>query len=119
MTGADRITQERIRQIEQERFGAEHDSQYTDGSLLQAADAYLTSAFCQVAYGTLSPDNTEIIKTVHWPGSWSTEWFKPSTDPIRNLEKAGALIAAEIDRFQRLTVRLDKGTGDTQVSTQE
>ena len=29
------------------------------------------------------------------------EWWKPSADPVRNLEKAGALIAAEIDRLLR------------------
>jgi hypothetical protein len=34
-----------------------------------------------------------------WP--WSKKWWKPSSDPIRNLVKAGALIAAEIDRLQR------------------
>jgi hypothetical protein len=36
-----------------------------------------------------------------WPPSWSYNWWKPSDDPIRNLVKAGALIAAEIDRLQR------------------
>ena len=35
-----------------------------------------------------------------WP--WDHEWWKPSDDPVRNLVKAGALIAAEIDRLQRL-----------------
>jgi hypothetical protein len=34
-----------------------------------------------------------------WP--WDPSWWKPSPDPIRNLVKAGALIAAEIDRLQR------------------
>ena len=34
-----------------------------------------------------------------WP--WALGWWKPGTDPIRNLEKAGALIAAEIDRLLR------------------
>jgi hypothetical protein len=34
-----------------------------------------------------------------WP--WGTSWFKPSGDDIRDLVKAGALIAAEIDRLQR------------------
>lgn len=34
-----------------------------------------------------------------WP--WHSSWWKPSDDPIRNLVKAGALIAAEIDRLQR------------------
>jgi len=37
------------------------------------------------------------------PAAWPWEWdqWKPSLDPIRNLEKAGALIAAEIDRLRR------------------
>jgi hypothetical protein len=35
-----------------------------------------------------------------WP--WDYDWWKPSDDPIRNLTKAGALIAAEIDRLNRL-----------------
>jgi hypothetical protein len=34
-----------------------------------------------------------------WP--WDERWWKPSNDPIRDLVKAGALIAAEIDRLQR------------------
>ena len=34
-----------------------------------------------------------------WP--WSDKWWKPSDDPVRNLVKAGALLAAEIDRLQR------------------
>jgi hypothetical protein len=37
---------------------------------------------------------------IFWP--WDQDWWKPSPDPIRNLVKAGALIAAEIDRLQRL-----------------
>lgn len=36
-----------------------------------------------------------------WPWAW---WWKPSTE-IRDLVKAGALIAAEIDRLQRETGR--------------
>ena len=34
-----------------------------------------------------------------WP--WGSEYWKPSEDPVRNLVKAGALIAAEIDRLNR------------------
>ena len=34
-------------------------------------------------------------------GEWDYEWAKQGGDRIRNLEKAGALIAAEIDRLQR------------------
>ena len=36
-----------------------------------------------------------------WPYTWAEKWWKPSPgDRIRELEKAGALIAAEIDRLQ-------------------
>lgn len=35
-----------------------------------------------------------------WP--WERKWWKPSQDQVRNLVKAAALIAAEIDRLQRL-----------------
>lgn len=36
-----------------------------------------------------------------WP--FSQEWWKPTPDDrIRELAKAGALIAAEIDRLQRM-----------------
>ena len=34
-----------------------------------------------------------------WP--FDAIWLKLTDDPIRNLVKAGALIAAEIDRLQR------------------
>lgn len=47
----------------------------------------------------------QIVLTKYWPFEWS--WWKPANPPslqgrIRELAKAGALIAAEIDRLQRL-----------------
>jgi hypothetical protein len=48
--------------------------------------------------GTLTPPRD-------WPDNWSEDWFKASVDPIRNLVKAGALIAAEIDRIQQQETR--------------
>jgi hypothetical protein len=42
-------------------------------------------------------ENTEAWQW--WP--WSFEWWKPK-DRIRNLVRAGALIAAEIDRLQAM-----------------
>lgn len=47
-----------------------------------------------------------VARRYSWP--WDEEWWKPSEDPVRNLVKAGALIAAEIDRLQRV----DGGEGD-------
>lgn len=42
--------------------------------------------------------------SVKMPDGWpfGQDWWKPSNDPIRNLVKAGALIAAEIDRLHRI-----------------
>ena len=81
MNGAALIAAERQRQINAEGYDPSHDDAHNDDSLAIAAVAYALSA----------PD--------WWP--WGTESFKPG-DRLRELAKAGALIAAEIDRLQRL-----------------
>lgn len=88
MTGAELITQERIRQQEVEGWSIEHDNEHIHGELLDAAVFY-------AGYHTALGDITGL-----WP--WDDSWFKP-VDKIRDLVKAGALIAAEIDRLQRIT----------------
>ena len=99
MTGAERITAERQRQIDVEGYDAEHDASEGCGgaALLQAADCYL-------GWATEQAQDDDPVKTYGrmpewWP--WEPRDWKPSEDPIRNLEKAGALIAAEIDRVLR------------------
>lgn len=52
----------------------------------------------------LPGDSYDLIDGL-WPGAWNKKWWKPATDSsfdlrIRELEKAGALIAAEIDRLK-------------------
>lgn len=89
MNGAERIAAERRRQLEEEDFTPEHDSQQVHGELPLAAISYLRAALGRVRWLGGLPEN--------WP--WHRAWWKPSDDPIRNLEKAGALIAAEIDRL--------------------
>lgn len=79
-TGASMIADERQRQIEEEGWTPEHDDQHEDLELLYAAEAYM--------FG--DPDA--------WP--WEEDSFKP-TSKIRDLVRAGALIAAEIDRLLR------------------
>ena len=99
MNGIQLIEKERSRQMTQEGWTPEHDDQHTGGELAQAAATYAiwTEDVEELAQRRLA-------KTI-WPWQdWSQDgmdWFKPS-DPIRNLVKAGALIAAEIDRLQRL-----------------
>ncbi len=53
---------------------------------------------------------TEMMAT-SWP--WDEEWWKPDNDAVRNLAKAGALIAAEIDRLQRLQPNIPVSNTDT------
>lgn len=89
-TGIELIAEERQRQIEVEGWTPAHDSQHDESELLFAAEAYLMRPFMK---------NEDLIKL--WP--WHKEWWKPTPENrIRELQKAGALIAAEIDRLQRM-----------------
>lgn len=105
-TGIERITEERQRQIDVEGLTKEHDSKHDSGELADAAVCYADLAAAQVRgagveESVYSPRNC--WGDLDWP--WDDEWFKPSENPIRNLEKAGALIAAEIDRLQNRALR--------------
>lgn len=94
MTGAERIAAERRRVIEQGRT-PEHDDAHDQGELLAASDEYVKAAL-----RLLNEEPEPKRAPIGWP--WHADWWKPSDDPIRNLEKAGALIAAEIDRLLRI-----------------
>lgn len=83
MPGVLAIADERRRQVEIEGWTPAHDDSYTDDELARAAACY---ALGRCPRGV-------------WP--WDEKWWKPC-GPIRNLEKAGALIAAEIDRRTRM-----------------
>ena len=85
--GIDLIASERARQISEEGWTPEHDDTHRTGQLARAAARYA------LQHVPGRPGR------VRWP--WATSWFKPSANPVRNLVKAGALIAAEIDRLQR------------------
>lgn len=93
-TGTELIAEERHRQIYEKGWTAEHDDMHeVSGQLSKAALCYLVT----------SRDPKHAACLASWP--WAAEWWKPSPDPIRNLVKAGALIAAEIDRLQRATAK--------------
>jgi hypothetical protein len=76
------IVEERRRQIQDCHHYPSDDDQYQNGELLMAALAYLCSP-------------GEAL----WP--FLVGQFHPSDDPLDNLIKAGALIAAEADRLKR------------------
>jgi hypothetical protein len=82
-TGIDIIAAERKAHFTREGFTADRDAQYTKGELAEAAACYATRS---------------LLRNVRWP--WDDSWWKPSPDNrIKELAKAGALIAAEIDRL--------------------
>lgn len=98
MNGAERIATERKRQVEKENWSAEHDASHFKGCLAVAGAAYALDFAAQVVE-TESWEKLYGISALEvWP--FDEEWWKPTPeDKIRQLEKAGALIAAEIDRL--------------------
>lgn len=89
-TGATMIETERLRQIHEEGWSAEEDDGYLNDELLFAAICYAEEPLME---------RMKNLIPVKWP--WMSGWWKPSENQIRNLVKAGALIAAEIDRRLR------------------
>jgi hypothetical protein len=92
LSGAEMIFAERIRHLKEEGFFPAHDDQWIHGELAKAALCYLVFTITKSAFFMN-------VKHEFWP--WAPEWWKPDTN-IRNLVKAGSLIAAEIDRIKRL-----------------
>lgn len=96
-SGAELIAAERRRQVVAEGWTPEHDDAHTTGDLVAAAVAY--AVHDQDPHWVQRPLWGHNPPPMMWP--WNRSWWKPSDDPVRNLVKAGALIAAEIDRLQR------------------
>lgn len=94
-TGIELIAKERLRQVDDEGYSFAHDDKHGAGELAMAAMCYAMLPLWRPA--EMAP--------LGWP--WSSldpmDGFKPTPeDRIRELVKAGALIAAEIDRLQRV-----------------
>lgn len=92
--GTTLIEVERARQVAIEGYTPEHDDAHP-GEMCQAAESYCWAA-------RLAESGAPILSLpvpAEWP--WEPEAWKPSTDPMANLVKAGALIAAELDRLAR------------------
>lgn len=86
-SGAELIVSERQRQIDNEGWSAEHDLTHKKGELAQAAMVYAMPLKLR----------SHLQPTKLWP--WNLKFWKPG-ERIQELTKAGALIAAEIDRLQ-------------------
>lgn len=84
--GLNQITKERARVISEEQHHPEHDIGRSD-ELIAAARCYLAHA-----EGNMSTDHLRMLPK-GWP--WAREFWKPGTKQ-RDLEKAGALVAAAL-----------------------
>lgn len=96
--GVAEIAAERRRQREVEGWTEAHDDEHTHGEMAQAAACYATP---EKMFRRFRPSGKPVIpppNALTWP--WDEGWWKPK-DKLRNLERAGALIAAEIARIKR------------------
>ena len=85
------IAAKRMRQILVEGFDAAHDDQHDRGELALAAACY--------ALATTDCTDKSLVHESLWP--FERKWWKPK-GRRHNLEVAGALLAAELDRLQRI-----------------
>lgn len=107
-TGIELIAEERDRQIKVEGWTAEHDDRHGPRNLARAAMGYAQHyvgrawVYCNELELPGVVDGPKEYREEPAPNSWPWEeqWWKPK-DPLRDLIRAGALIAAEIDRLQR------------------
>lgn len=108
--GIDLIAEERQRQINN-GYDSNHDMHHDFRELVQAAITYMGAAFLPTKSKEIGNSNESAISwhednepwelkyiKLDWP--WEEESFKPTT-PLQDLIKAGALIAAAIDRLQK------------------
>lgn len=101
--GIDIIAAERRRQFAAvpagEGWTSDHDAEHGNDELTRAAVAYALSATHGRGVSLPAPSfrgqRYLVAASTFFP--WSLNWWKPRK-PIRDLARAGALIAAEIDR---------------------
>lgn len=112
LTGVEMIKKERARQVAEEGCTPAHDDDHTNGELALAAACYATPV-------QLYQEERRFVNRVSYvdPWPWESKWDKrythksgnrvadPAThsakDRLDMLVKAGALVAAEIDRLLR------------------
>ena len=107
--GVKRIATERQRQIDVEGWTPDHDDEHGGGEMAWAAVAYAAPGAIYRSSGFRDLRHArgggEISFIDPWP--WDRGWDKRTKHApnrlqrIRDLEKAGALIAAELDRLLR------------------
>ena len=83
---------ERDRQVNKEGWDDKHDDEHDGGEMAVAGALY---AICDA---DVDPEAFSSLLQALWP--WDHTWWKPK-DVEHNLVRAGALIAAELERVRR------------------
>lgn len=102
------VAKERYRQTEVEGYTPAHDDAHVYGELALAAIAYATPDDVEIGREVFvdNPPGSFMPRRVRYESVWPWEGEPKRTTRIRDLVKAGALIAAEIDRLLRLEAKL-------------
>lgn len=99
--GASIVAKERLRQIEKFDWSPAHDDQYKDGELLVYAQYWMS----MLELTEVREYVKKFLQSLGQSG-WGDEWFKyDERTPVERLARAGALVAAEIDRVGRLNTK--------------
>lgn len=100
ITGLSLIAAERRRQQGELGYTPEHDAMHDDGALADAAAWYALTPKLRagVSERTQHTQTVVLIGDLICPAGFI---LRGNTDRIRELQKAGALIAAELDRLLR------------------
>jgi hypothetical protein len=110
-SGIQLINAERERQIYEEGWSPDHDDTHKKGEMAYAAACYTYDYAEETRYG--DPGTPRQISPQAWP--WDEISWKPK-DRMSRLVRAGALIAAEIDRLSRMNAEA-MASADTQTPT--
>lgn len=122
-TGVELIAAERERQVKKLNWSPEHDDEHDAGELAAAAACYAAPEriYTRDEYA----DSVHFVDPFPWPDGdrrpYDGNVLKTPTHAqrVRLLEKAGALIAAEIDRLIRLRVKQHEEREATQSEREE
>ena len=96
ITGIELIAAERDRQLGLLGYGAEHDQGHEDDALAKAGAWYALDAKTRAQIQLQNDPRFDAPNLDIWPDGVR---FRGNPSRIRELQKAGALIAAEIDRL--------------------
>lgn len=101
------VLAERQRQISAEGWTPQHDDEHDSGELAAASCSYALAAADQLHPQSQGDGGFADHMPPTWP--WDASWWKPGRDPRRMLEKAGALILAEMERIDRAATTAQQG----------